>query len=393
MILTEEYQELIKKYYNADLDALHLQSFPDHIDVTFLYNQIKGRKKAAEKLPTWYSINQIIYPEYISLEQCSSEFTSRRKALFFNNKTVLDMTGGLGIDAFFINQQASSYTMLETNSELSKIVRHNFEVLGAEDIVVVNSESVGFLKSETKEYDIIYLDPARRKEAESDKLTRVFALEDFRPNVLEIKDLLFRKASSVCIKLPPMLDVTALQKQLPEISKVVTIAYKNEVKELLIFLDKLNENPKYIAINLLDAKGNEEYFSNETLRSDSVSLSEIKKYVYEPNKAILKLGLQDKHAIEQHLKKLDDFTHLYTSDNYCDSFQGRVFEIIKHLPAKPKSFKKEFGENKANIISRNHPLKANQLHKRFGLKSGGEHYILAGSSLNKKFIVQAKRVK
>ena len=50
------------------------------VDMPFALDQIRGRKMARVKLPRWASIDGIIYPPHISMEQCSSEQTALYKA-------------------------------------------------------------------------------------------------------------------------------------------------------------------------------------------------------------------------------------------------------------------------------------------------------------------------
>lgn len=396
MNISEIHQRLIQQYFNDDISRLRLKKFGEDVDIDFVINQIQGRKKAKEKIPTWADNKELIYPEYLSLEQCSSEQTAVRKADYFKSGSVLDMTGGMGIDACFIAPHVKNYTLIERNEVLCDINKHNFEKLNLHNIQVVCADSIEYLKLQKQHFNYIYLDPARRKESDSDKKTRVFQIEDFRPNVLEILPRLKECSDSIIVKLPPMLDINDLQLKIPEIHKVVCIALKNEVKELLIFIQtehSKNHTLSKESINILN-DNLEEYFS-ETSENihPKPSLSSSKKFIYEPNKSILKLQLQDALANKYNLTKLDDFTHFYTAEEILENYPGRIFKIIQELPSKSKNFKKLFPFDKANIISRNHPLKSEEIHQRFRLKSGGDQFILALTELSQKKIYHCSRLK
>lgn len=384
-------KKLVELHYHSDLDALALKSFPEEVDVDFLINQIKGHRKAREKLPEWAKNNQIIYPPYLSMEQCSSQFTAQRKALFFDGTTVLDMTGGIGVDAYYISKKVDKYTLVEQQSNLASINQHNFKHLGQENIEIVVGNSIDLLKKELN-YDIIYLDPARRKNTKSDKNSRAFFLEDFSPNVVSIYEKLFETSTKIIIKLAPMLDVQAVIEQLPDVKTTVAISYKNEVKELLVILSKKKEQRRRIAINLLDSSMREQYFESEEKPDVTCPNSKFKKYIYEPNKAILKLQLQNHVGMYYELEKLDAFTHFYTSDELIANYPGRIFEVEKELPMKQKAFSSVFLSDKAHVISRNHPLSSEQIRNRFKLIAAGNDYLIACTNIGKKKLIWTKLV-
>lgn len=374
---------MIQLHYHSDMDALKLKRFPEEIDVDFLIDQIKGHKKAREKLPEWANNSDVIYPPYLSMEQCSSEFTARRKADFFLGNSILDMTGGMGVDAYFISKHVDHYTLVEQQAKLAAIDVHNFKKLGQDNIKVITRDSVDVL-NEGKKYDIIYIDPARRKDTRFDKNSRAFFLEDFRPNVISIYDQLFKCSPNVIIKLAPMLDIRAVEEQLPDTKEIVVIAYKNEVKELLVILSKRDRPRKLIAINILHSNMEEQYFEILEPEAIAIPLANYKKYVYEPNKAILKLQLQNHVGQIHDLEKLDEFTHFFTSEELLKEFPGRIFEVKDELPMKPKSFKSKFTSNRAHVISRNHPLSAEQVRNRFNLTAAGNDYLIACTNMGKK---------
>ena len=74
-------QDFIRQHQNDDVRQLaFLGSKYPEVDMTFALDQIRGRKMARVKLPRWASLEGIIYPPHISMEQCSSESTALYKA-------------------------------------------------------------------------------------------------------------------------------------------------------------------------------------------------------------------------------------------------------------------------------------------------------------------------
>jgi protein-L-isoaspartate O-methyltransferase len=126
----------------------------------FLARQTEGRKIIANKLPSWAENMSILFPAKISLEQCSSEATALYKASLVSGESLVDLTGGFGVDCSFLSKNFTSVDYVEQNEELCQIAEHNFAALGL-NIRVNNEESVSFL-ADMPSVDCIYIDPARR---------------------------------------------------------------------------------------------------------------------------------------------------------------------------------------------------------------------------------------
>lgn len=80
-IMNQATLDFIRQHQDDDVRQLaFLGSKYPEVDMPFALDQIRGRKMARVKLPRWASIDGIIYPPHISMEQCSSEQTARYKA-------------------------------------------------------------------------------------------------------------------------------------------------------------------------------------------------------------------------------------------------------------------------------------------------------------------------
>ena len=80
-IMNQATQDFIRQHQDEDVRQLaFLGSKYPEVNMPFALDQIRGRKMAHVKLPCWASIEGIIYPPHISMEQCSSEQTALYKA-------------------------------------------------------------------------------------------------------------------------------------------------------------------------------------------------------------------------------------------------------------------------------------------------------------------------
>ncbi len=392
-IMTPETQRFILEHSLDDVRQLALQSarFPQ-IDMALALRQITGRQKVKLKIPLFYNHPDILYPKQLSLEQSSSESTAKYKSSCCEGGSFADLTGGFGIDCYFISRNYAQASYVERNTELCEIARHNFDILGAENIRVFNRQSEDFLK-EMSPVDLIYLDPARRNQAGN----KVVLLSDCEPNVAELLPLLLTKAENVLIKLSPMLYITLALKDLPNTKEIHIISVDNECKEILFLIHgKVGQKIMIKTVNLLKNKANQifNFEEQEEKRAQVDYTSELLQYLYEPNSSVMKSGAFNLVAERFGLKKLHKNTHLYTSNELMPDFPGRIF-LIESVCGSTKHEIKNLRLNtpQANITVRNYPLTVNEFRKRTGIRDGGELYIFACKLVNDvNAIVQCKKI-
>ena len=112
------------------------------LDMAAAVRCIRGRQTARHKLPLWYAEPGLVYPQSLSLEQCSSQATALYKQRFVNSgDRVADLTGGLGVDSWSLSQAAASVDYFERSEELCACARHNFSALGRSNITVRHAET------------------------------------------------------------------------------------------------------------------------------------------------------------------------------------------------------------------------------------------------------------
>ncbi|MBO2545139.1 class I SAM-dependent methyltransferase [Salegentibacter sp. BDJ18] len=382
-ILNEEVQEFLRnnlKTTAAEL-ALRGSSFSG-ISSSELAQQLTGLQKAEKKLPTWFKNFQIYYPPKLNLEQTSSETTAKYKASLVKGKTLIDITGGLGIDDFYFAQNFKEVIHCELNAELSEIAAHNLKQLGRENISFKNEDSIEYLKNTDQNFDCIYVDPARRDNAGG----KVFRLGDCLPNVPANLNLLFKKTDIILIKTSPLLDLQAGISELQFVTEIHIIAVNNEVKELLWLLKKGDNQETKIKTLNFTKKGVEKFEGILDKLTGEVAYSLPKNFLYEPNSAIMKSGLFREIALETQTSKLHTNSHLYTSEKEIN-FPGRKFKILEIEEYKPGLLKKKFKNLKANITTRNFPESVVILRKKLKIKDGGKIYLFFTTNINNQKIV------
>ncbi len=212
------------------------------------------------------------------------------------------------------------------------------------------------------------MDPSRRNDTKG----KVFFLEDCEPNVPENLNFLLEHCQQLLIKSSPMLDITVGLNELQNVKEIHIVAINNEVKELLWLIELgFNDLPKIKTINF--NKNKTELFNFKWSQKPSLSYSLPKKYLYEPNAAIMKSGAFELLAEEYNVSKLHKHTHLYTN-NKLIPFPGRRFIIHKTITYHKKEIKK-LTLDKANITTRNFPETVAQLRKKLKIKDGGNDYL------------------
>lgn len=376
----------IKEHANDDINRLALQRnrYPD-VDIDFALQQIEGRQRTKEKLPTLYNIENWHYPKRLSIEQCSSEETARYKATLVQGDTLVDLTGGFGIDTFFLSEHFAHTDYVERHEELCSIARHNFTLLGRA-ISVHNTTGEEFLATMSKA-DCIYIDPARRSATGG----KVFKLEDCEPDIGIIYETVRAKCDTLLLKLSPMLDISAALHSLPQATEVHVIGVKGEVKEILIHCDFRNVQdapPVHIRTINIRPKGFQRFdFTPTQEREEECEYAnQIATYLYEPNLCILKAGAFKSIGKHYQLQKLAQNTHLYTSDRLIHNFPGRIFHILS-LPDKKELHGKAF-----NVITRNHPQSTDILRCQLKIKEGGNSYLIGTRIADKPMLLLAERV-
>ena len=416
-------QDFIRQHQDEDVRQLaFLGSKYPEVDMPFALDQIRGRKMARVKLPRWASLEGIIYPPHISMEQCSSESTALYKAELAarllglpassygiemkaeNEIEFVDLTGGFGVDFSYIAARLGVKSMyVERQVHLCEAAKENFGRLGLKNAIVKNGDGIEVLHSFLPKKDdaastddslgitydqplsllktklglkLIFIDPARRDGAGN----KVVSLKDCTPDVTVLQEEMLSKADYVIIKLSPMLDWHRAISELSHVREVHIISVNNECKELLLVLSARNmdENLRIYCINDAQSFVCEESDMETSSVKIAPSTLEEMQYLYEPNASLMKAGCFGILSDRYDARMLSKNSHLFVSQAPIDAFPGRSFRIIAVSSFNKKELKRHLsGITKANIATRNFPLSVAELRKRLKLKDGGETYIFA----------------
>jgi 16S rRNA G966 N2-methylase RsmD len=394
--MTEEIRNFIMRHERDDIPSLLLK-YKTILDypATFVANQINGRRSAKEKLPTWYENTGIVYPPQASLEQCSSEATAKFKCDVINRangegnrrvaQTIADLTGGFGVDSFFFSQIFKRVYHVEPNQELLQLAKESHEQLGVKNIIHVQSTAEQFLAQTNQKLDWVYLDPSRKSNGK-----KVFRLTESHPNVVKLLTEIFFRTENILVKTSPLLDLKEGIRQLSQTKSIHVVSVGNECKEILIHLTMTHtDDPDIYCVNLTDKIQVPFWFRFLEEAETESTFSEPLDFIYEPNSSILKAGAFKKIGKAYGLSKISVNTHFYTSSKCQPDFPGRIFKVISPFVPTERAVQ---ARPYFNIVSRNHPLRADEIKKKFKLMDGGENYLLAFSGRQKKYMLVAERI-
>lgn len=371
-ILAPEIQTFIRQHIGEDVSRIALKKSPfEEVSSSELAQQVHGRQKVSHKIPEWLEgDNSLYFPEKLNLEQCSSAKTGQFKAsLLATDCTLLDLTGGFGVDSYYFAQQAKKVTHCEINPELSRIVAHNFQELGVTNVQFHRGDGLAILTSSDERYDYIYTDPSRRV-----KNQKVFRLEDCEPNIVAHQSLFFSHSDTLLTKLAPLLDITGALAVLPHVKEVYVISIANDCKELLFVQQKsFHGIPTIHAVRLSAEPPSSFTFTYQQEKEAAPTWGSPTSFLYDPDVAITKAGAFKSVATAFDLQKLHPHSHLYTSDKLVAAFPGRIFNIQQVIPF--SIFKKNVAISKANVVAKNFPLKVEDIRKKFKIKDGGGDFL------------------
>ena len=381
-VLQTEVQEFLNKNITQKATSIALKKSPfKGISSQELAQQLVGKQKAKIKLPSWFKSNEVYYPPSLNLEQTSSEKTATYKSRLVSGKTLVDCTGGFGIDSVAFSKKITTIFHCELNAELQKIASHNFKVLNAKNIRSNCYNGIDFALQQ-KAIDWIYIDPSRRNETKG----KVFFLEDCIPNVPAIVDQLFEVTANILVKTAPILDISVGIKELKYVKELHIVAVNNEVKELLWVLCKTAyKNPMIYAVTLYNTF---ESIIKIGLNEEETAVSRFNtplKFLFEPYASVMKSGSFNWLSEYYKVAKLHSQTHLYTSEELID-FPGRKFKVIAVYPF-TKSTMRPLVKIKTNVVTRNFKMNVAELRKKYKLQEGLERYLFFVTDKNNKPIV------
>lgn len=439
MKIEDKIKSFIKEHREDDVRQLALQAsrYPG-IDIPSALIQIAGWQSIRDKVPTWAACDDIIYPPHLPLEQCSSESTAIYKygivSKMGEHESLADLTGGFGIDCWFMSHAFRHTTYVERQEELVNIAHHNFQALDhflkiwnnrtksiihnplslleatstepsmlglcrvgtqLEQWSILNLNSESWLSQQSSPVSWIFIDPARRDGHGG----KTVAISDCEPDVSALEETLVSKASRVMVKLSPMLDLDLALSQLKHVEEAHIVSVGNECKELLLILNQEavthTEQTPIHCINIKKDGMQRFRFNKAEEQQTAYDMAKtIGQIIYEPNASIMKAGAYRCLGRRYGLQKLHTNSHLYTSNLVINDFPGRRFQVEAVSGFGKKELKALLADTpKANLTVRNFPASVADLRKRLHLQEGGDTYLFA-TTLHpaEKKLIKCKRV-
>lgn len=388
MRISQDVLDFIANNEYADTNSLRLKysgkKISEDFPLDFALIQIEARKKSRKKLPSFLAHPDFLFPSMIASEQASNEAVARFHAsLVPTDSFLLDLTAGLGIDDMTFAEKGIRVTSCEIEQYKCDALIHNANVMGVNDnLNVICSDSIEYLKSIDKCFDVIFADPARR----SSDGKRVHALADCLPDILGNMQLIMNHTGRLLVKCSPMLDLSLIVKTVDNLHHIYLVCFRGECKEVLIDIKKDCEFSGVACVDI-DRDKTISLFQSNLYADICKDIAEVSpkmaslpspadyKYLYEPNAAVMKTGdwtsLTSKYP---HLFKADPNTHLFFSDTAYEGFPGRLLKIFQILDKKAL---KRLKGCKYNVVARNHPLSASQINIKYGIIPGGKDFIYA----------------
>lgn len=381
--LTEQF---IHDHLTADVRTLALSAHPDGVDMQYALTQISGWQAARVKIPLWAATDGIVYPKHLSLEQCTSQYIAQYKASFIESLLgsgfkLADITGGFGVDCFFLSRNASQVYYNEMSAELCDCARANFKALGRPEIEINCGTAEDYIASLTPDsLDLIYLDPARR----SDAGRKLVSISDCQPDTVALQDTMLSIAPNVMVKLSPMLDVSKALTELHNVSHVFIIGLEGECKEITLLMQRdVDAEPVITAVDI-KANGTPEIAVSSAKSTDTALPLPIADpqqlqpgtYISEPSAPYMKSALFRTIAACTGTTLLHPDTHLLWSKEKPESFPGRTFQLVGIIPFDKRSLS-ALVKTQANLSVRNFPESAPALQHRLKLRDGGSRYLIA----------------
>jgi 16S rRNA G966 N2-methylase RsmD len=387
VLLTNEMHEFINDCVNCNAASIALKlSKKKNWPKEFIIQQIVGKQKAKKKIPVWASCSEIIYPSLLSIEQSSSEQTALYKANLMNGKTFLDLTGGMGVDCFFIAKNFTNIFYNEPNAELFNITVNNLKCLinktsnyKNKNFYFSNLTAEEFLLKNNNTFDCVFIDPSRRNENK-----KVVSLSQCSPNVTVFLPTLLNKCNKVFIKTSCMLDITKAAEELKYVQKVYVVSVNNECKELLFECGKTPEKNYTIQCVNISAEINTNFnFTFQEEKNSTAQYSLPKQYLYDPYSSLTKAGAFLTLACKFNLEKISANSHLYTSNKLVKEFPGTTYKVVATVAPNKKYLLKHIDTPSAIWMLRHSAFTEKELIKKTGIKNNSSGIILFSTKDNK----------
>lgn len=391
-MLSPEEIEAIRLYRGKSSSevALRLRKSPS-LRPQVVATQVDCWQRLKAKVPSWAVVDGLYFPSSLPLQQCSSEVVARWRRSLVEGSRLIDLTGGLGVDCFFMSEGIEA-TYVEPNADLLNAVRHNYSALGKTGVEFINSNAEEVAgRMNPNSFDTLFIDPSRRSDAGG----RVFLLDDCAPNVIDLAPTLLDVAKVVIVKLSTLLDISTLTKQLPNITDIFVVEVRGECKDLVVRMSKDAESGvgiRYHSVSLATdgSESRYSYSQGDEESAQAIAAGQVGDYLFEPSPSLMKLGPYKLLSEQFGVSPLSMSTHLYTADVDVPQFPGRRFKVERVVQASKRGYA-EVGKlfPKASVAVRNFNISAEELRKRLKVGEDCDRFIYGTSLGNKEYVLVA----
>lgn len=343
---------------------------------------IKLRQAAKNK----FTKSEEMFFTSLSLEQATGEKIAKHIAQRFKPEWLVeDLTCSIGGNTIFLAKQVKKVVAVDLVEEKILCAQENSKAYQIDNKIEF---IVGDAFLNIKKVDAFFIDPARDREGE----TKTRSFLNSNPSLLDILPKLFLITKNVAVKISPAFDYEEL-KLLPFEPEVEVISEDNNCKVAMLWFGDLKSCDRRATAF------KKENFFTITNNNSKVDFSDLKKYLYEPNKAISKAHLIDEVAASFSLTKIDAKLSFLSSDTLITNDEKIVFrkwEVLHFGDFSVKKFQtfwKKQQLERAEIIVKHLKIKGDDFRKRLKIKEGGKHTIILTTLANqKKVFILAKKI-
>ena len=357
--------EILEQLQNSEDNEFQLQKrlrqqYGDQL-VRLALTVHEYRNRAAHK----FTQAQSLWLDRQALEQATSEVVARHKARRFSGFT-WDFCCGIGADTIALGAHgdvgAVDIRLLNCYRTL-----WNAEAYGVADRVHPICADVADLPADNA---CVHIDPDRRAHGRG----RAVRIEDYLPGLEQLRSLTQRFPGGA-IKLSPAADFGG---KFPE-TELELISVRGECKEATIWFGELAGREQHRATVLP---------SGLSIAADPLAawpeFSPLRKYLYDPDPAVVRSGLLDVAADSLNLQRLDESEEYLTGDDCVDSPFVTRFTVLDELPHREKQLRQYFRTanfGQLEIKCRRIPVAVDQLRRRLKL-SGQSPGVLIIARIN-----------
>lgn len=392
MKLTPQQIDWITAHSGDDTARLRLRHAGDP-GMAHAIMQIECRRKAARKLHDTLRNDGFVFPTALSAEQCTSDnIAAYHASLIAPGETVLDMTAGLGIDAFHMARRAASVTAIEMNPPVAEAIEANAATLRLPNVTAVQADCREWLEQCRLTFDTIFIDPARR----GDRGQRLYSLADCQPDVTAMLPMIMRHCRRLIVKASPMLDLTRLAADLPGTTDMHVIGARDECKELVAVVSgDSHASPRIHAVTLTDGTPRTLTFTSAEEKEAEAQYAEPRAglMLYEPWPAAMKSGAFRIMSQRYGAAMLHDNTHLYVSEADITDFPGSRYRIDELLPFSSSAIKtlarRRIG---ASVSVRNFDMTADTLRARLRCRESSSTRLIGVTTASGRYMIIASAI-